>query len=83
MVTLQDQPRVSSEDINSSRVHNRISKPVPIQITLIRMAFHGMDSYFKPESRLPIWQPFDPHKQRKMATIEVSRPCSIFNMLLS
>ena len=53
MVTLQDQPRVSSEDINS-RVHNRISKPVPIQITLIRMAFHGMDSYFKPESRLPI-----------------------------
>ena len=35
-----------------SRVHTLKSKPFPIQITLIRMTFHGMDSYFEPESRL-------------------------------
>ena len=42
----------------SSRVHTWISKPIPIRITLIRITFHDMESYFKHESRLPIWQPF-------------------------
>ena len=32
-----------------SRVHIRISKPIPIRITLIRVTFHGMTSYFKHE----------------------------------
>ena len=44
---------------NISRVHTWISKPFPIRITLIRITFNGMASYFKHESRLPIWQPFD------------------------
>ena len=44
---------------NYSRVLTWISKPFPIQFTLIRMTFHGMDRYFKPELRLPFWQPFD------------------------
>ena len=31
-----------------------ISKPFPIRITLIRITFNGMTSYFNHESRLPI-----------------------------
>ena len=34
-------------------------KPFPIQITWIRITFHGMNSYFKSESRLPLLQHFD------------------------
>ena len=30
-----------------SRVHTWKSEPVPIRITLIRMSYQGMDSYFK------------------------------------
>ena len=39
---------------NNSRVHTWISKPFPIRFTLIQMTFLSMDSYFKPESRLPL-----------------------------
>ena len=44
----------------SSRVHTWIFKPFQIRITLIRMAFQGMDRFLKPESRLSLWQSFDP-----------------------
>ena len=40
-------------------VTERDAKPFPVQFTLIRMTLRGMDRYFKPELRLPCWQPFD------------------------
>ena len=45
--------------VHSSCVHIWTSKPFPIRITVIRMTFQGMDSYFKSESRLTIWQSFN------------------------
>ena len=37
-----------------SRVLTRISKPFPIRITIIRMTFHYINSYFKPKSGLTL-----------------------------
>ena len=33
----------------NSRVHSWISQPFPIQISLMRMTFHGTDSYLRPK----------------------------------
>ena len=43
----------------NDRIHTLISKLFPIQIVLIRVAFHGMYSYFKLVRRLPFLHTFD------------------------
>ena len=54
------QTQICPFEEHSRCVHTWISKPIPIRIALTRMTFHSMDSYFKHESRLSIWQSLDP-----------------------